>query len=1342
MVAPPHRRHLRISGDDALMATLALAAAGAAVGNALLPAGVSVLGATLSGATIGTQIGALAGSFIDRALFAPSGQTRSVEGPRLASLHVTASTEGAPIPRIYGRVRSGGQIVWATDFEEQVVTTTTEVGGGGGGKGGGGGGGGATTETTEYRYYANFAVALCEGEIGGVGRMWADGHELDLGQYVHRVYPGSETQAPDSLIAAREGAGNAPAYRGVAYIVFERMPLAEFGNRVPQLSFEVLRPVDDFNDEVRGVVLIPGSGEFVYAKDAVARVAGGGFSVAENVSTRQGGSDWSVSLDQLDAALPNAESVSLIVSWFGTDLRAGVCEIVPAVDRADKTTTPITWSVAGVERGAARVVSQHEGRPAYGGTPDDSTVVAAIRDLDARGKRVTLTPFVLMDIPDGNTLVDPYTGGASQPAYPWRGRITVSPAAGQPGSPDKTAAAAAQIAAFLGTAAPGDFALAGDTVVYSGPAEWSYRRFVLHYAWLAKAAGNVDAFVIGTELRGLTQVRSSASAYPFVAGLVQLAADVKSVLGPGVKVAYAADWSEYFGHQPQDGTGDVHFHLDPLWASASIDAIGIDLYWPLADWREGREHLDYLAGARSTYDLGYLKGNIAAGEGYDWYYASAADRDAQVRTPITDGTGKPWVFRFKDIRNWWLSQHYDRPGGVEQATPTAWVPQAKPFWIMEIGCPAVDKGANQPNAFVDPKSSESTLPYFSRGVRDDLIQRRYLEAFHSAFDPDHAGYIAGANPVSSVYGARMLALDRIHVYAWDARPFPTFPADQEAWGDAANWRLGHWLNGRLASASLERLVSQLLTDFGFTDFDAGALTGTVPGFIVERIMSARDALQPLELAYFFDALESGAAIRFRHRGADAVVASLGDDDLVEAKPTAPLKTLTRGQETELPGTAKITHIAGGQDYRQAVAEARRLTGGSTRVAQAELPVVLEGFQAEAIAEAFLFEAWASRERAQLTLPPSLIALEPGDVVELDVDGAGRLYRITEIGERGAREIEALSIDPEVYGLSRTREREGRGGEGDFLGQPLAVFLDLPLLRGDEPAEAGYVAAIQTPWPGGVAFYRSPEATGYTLKAIATAPAVIGSTLDALPAGPEWRIDYAHTVRVLIEGGELTSVTRVQMLAGQNVAALETAPGMWEILQFETATLVAPRTYALSGLLRGQAGSEWAMAGVLPAGARFVLLDGAVARVGLTIDEVGLPYTWKVGPSRRAIGDPSYLTVAHSFRGEGLKPLSPAHVRGTRNGAGDLALTWLRRTRSGGDTWETADVPVAEGSERYEVDVLDGASVKRTIAVAAPAAGYTAAEQVADFGSVQSAVTVRVHQLSDVVGRGTGRTTVV
>ena len=1311
------------------MATLALAAVGSAAGRALLPSGLTVLGATIGGATIGSQIGALAGSFVDQALFGVSGQSRPFAGPRLSDLRVTASTEGAPIPRVYGRSRIGGQVIWATDFEEEVVTS--KVGGGGKGVGGG-----SAAKQIEYRYYANFAVGLAEGEISGIGRVWGDGQELDLGSVTWRLYTGREDQQPDSLISAREGADDAPAYRGLAYIVFERMPLAPYGNRLPQLSFEVFRAVDDFHRSIRGVVLIPGSGEFVYASDEVTRREVNGTQVAENVHTRQGGTDWTVSIDQLQASLPNAGSVSLVTSWFGTDLRAGICQIRPGVEIANKKTKPLTWSVAGLSRSQAQVVSRHEGRPAYGGTPSDETVIAAIHDLKARGLSTTLTPFILMDIPEGNALPDPYEAGApGQPAYPWRGRITLDVAPGQPGSSDKTAAAAEEIARFVGTAAVGHFAIIGGKVAYFGPQEWSYRRFILHHAWLAKAAGGVDAFVIGTEMRGLTQVRSAQQTYPFVAALAQLAADVKAVLGAETKVTYAADWSEYFGHQPQDGSGDVCFNLDPLWASPAIDAIGIDLYWPLSDWREGHDHADAIAGVRSIYDLDYLKSNIAGGEGYDWYYASAADRVSQVRTPITDGEGKPWVFRYKDLKSWWLNPHFDRLGGIEQVAATDWVPQSKPVWFMEIGCPAVDKGANQPNVFVDPKSAETALPYHSNGQRDDFMQRRYLQALIEGFDLAHPAALPEANPVSELYGAPMVDPARIYVYAWDARPHPVFPADVKTWGDGDNWHRGHWITGRIANAPVSDLVKQILADSGFASYEASALTGILPGYTIDRLMAPREALQPLELAFFFDAVESGEKIVFRPRGAGAQALDLTLDDLVEDRPNASLLRLTRGQETELPGSAKIIYASAANEYRQAVAEARRLAGASGRVAQADLALVLDAEQAAAIADAWLFESWAARERASFILPPSKLAVEPSDAVRISDDGRSRLLRVTEVGDRGACEIEALSIDPALYALGEGPARAARTAPPAPSGQPLGLFLDLPLLRGDEPEHAGYFAASQIPWPRGVALFRSPAETGFSLQAVAAASAVTGELMDALSPGPVGVFDRATRIRVQLDSGELASAEPIQVLAGANTAAIRNADGEWEVLQYQAATLIAPGSYELSGLLRGQAGSEGAMSTEVPPGSPFVVITEALARVDLLPGEIGLAFNWRFGPADRDLGHPSYVLQQHAFRGVGLRPLSPVHLRGVRNESGDLELSWIRRTRVGGDSWESTEVPLAEGDERYEIDIFDDGMVKRTLLATASTVTYSAAQQAEDFGSLPTVVTVRAYQLSSVWGRG-------
>jgi hypothetical protein len=204
-------------------------------------------------------------------------------------------------------------------------------------------------------------------------------------------------------------------------------------------------------------------------------------------------------------------------------------------------------------------------------------------------------------------------------------------------------------------------------VAYSGPDEWRFRRHILHYAHLAQAAGGVDGFIIGSELVSLTRVRSASGVYPAAAQLCGLAADVRAVLGGSAKIAYAADWTEYGAHVLAGGA-ELRFPLDPLWAHPAIDAVGIDFYPPIADWRDGTDHAD-AAEARGAHDLDYLRARIAAGEAFDWFYASEADRRAQTRTAINDGAySKPWVFRAKDLAGWWSNPHVERGDRVGAAS--------------------------------------------------------------------------------------------------------------------------------------------------------------------------------------------------------------------------------------------------------------------------------------------------------------------------------------------------------------------------------------------------------------------------------------------------------------------------------------------------------------------------------------------------------------------------------------------------------------------------------------------------------------------------------------------------
>lgn len=184
---------------------------------------LSTVGTALGG-PVGAAIGALIGQSIDQELLGPS-----TRGPRVGDLSVQTSTYGTQIPRIYGRMRVAGSIVWATDLTEGSATS--------GVKG---------QPDTVYSYLVSFAVALSSRPVSAIGRIWADGKLIRGGDgvftvnTVFRFHDGSEDQAVDPLIGSIEGLTATPAYRGHALAVFENLELAEFGNRIPFLTFEIV----------------------------------------------------------------------------------------------------------------------------------------------------------------------------------------------------------------------------------------------------------------------------------------------------------------------------------------------------------------------------------------------------------------------------------------------------------------------------------------------------------------------------------------------------------------------------------------------------------------------------------------------------------------------------------------------------------------------------------------------------------------------------------------------------------------------------------------------------------------------------------------------------------------------------------------------------------------------------------------------------------------------------------------------------------------------------------------------------------------------------------------------
>ena len=967
---------------------------------------------------------------------------------------------------------------------------------------------------------------------------------------------------------------------------------------------------------MRGVNIIPASGEFVYATSIVRERRFPGIETPLNMNNVIGDADFSVSLDQMGQDLPGVTDAALTVAWFGTDLRAGSCRTAPGIEIRDRATVPYAWTVGGVDRGSAHLLSQTNGRPNFGGTPADQAVIEGIQALKAAGLTVTLSPFPMLDIPGGNGLPDPY-GAAEQAAFPWRGRLTVVQ--------DQTASARDEIASFVGE--DGGF---------------GFRHFILHHARLAVRAGGVEAILIGSEMVGLTRVRDAEGRFPFVEALIEIAHEVRTIVGPEVAISYAADWTEYGAYVPGDGSGDVLFPIDPLWACEPIDFVGLDWYPPLSDWRDGGDHLDIAAGYERIEDAAYLQQNLAGGEAFDWFYATDDDRIAQVRTPIEDGAhGEPWVFRQKDIANWWGLAHHQRMAGVRVTSPTAWVPQSKPIRLIELGVPAVDKGTNAPNVFFDPKSSESALPRHSNGGRDDLLQRRALA-------------------VANEFWRTQPMIEQVLNWAWDGRPWPDFPSRDEVWSDGPNWQYGHWLNGRSGLIDLSELVGDLAAQADIS-LDARALNGAVDGYLLDTVTSLNRALSPLTGAYEFSIKETDAGLQAEHEGAVAVV-ELSPEHTIEATYAA-----TRNLLDKQPSGVTLQYISGDGSYQPAVIEARTLHPGSDLKIGLTYPIVLGAGRARVLAERRLAQILETDGRG-LALPPGeALGLEVLDRVALD----GRHWIVQRLEEHGLQRH--LNLRPALTASSPVRSvtPPSAGAAAVLAAEPIFRIVDGPVLDHLDGAALS-VAATGNAWIGSSTLKLGMAADGLSDVATLRRAAGLGRLAADFGAGPLGRWDAANVIELYMPGETLSSADENLVLSGRNRILIENDSG-WELLAWRDADLVDTDTWHLTGLMRGLAGSP-----VRPVlvGALVILADDRLVSLSLGRDDIGRTFI-----ARLDDGETSEFT----FNGNASLPWRVGHLRTVRSG-GTQQVSWTPRGSDFSNSWELTE---ASANLQYRVETYLG-----------------------------------------------------
>lgn len=650
-------------------------------------------------------------------------------------------------------------------------------------------------------------------------------------------------------------------------------------------------------------------------------------------------------------------------------------------------------------------------------------------------------------------------------------------------------------------------------------------------------------------------------------------------------------------------------------------------------------------------------------------------------------------------------------------------PQFDLAWADEFGCAAIDKGTNQPNRFLDPKSAESGIPKFSNGRRDDLIQAQYLRATMDYWAED------GRNPQSDQYDGPMLDMARAHAWAWDARVWPAFPNDRERWSDGENWARGHWITGRLDAQPLDLVVSEICEEAGITDYDVSKLFGLVRGHVSAQTQSARARLQPLMLAYGFHAVERDGKLVFLpipqepEKVIEAVLTARNDEGeggFIHA----------RAPEAETVGRLRIGYTEAEGSYEEKVAEAVYPGDGADQVNDVDLPLALTSAEGQGMAERWLAEGRVAQDTLRFALPPSERALGAGALIATE---DGHTWRVDRVEDRGFRQLEAVRVEPSTSFPSD--EVEEAASFAAFV-PPLPVtpvFLDLPLLTGDEVEHAPHLAVAADPWPGSAAVYSAPGPDGFALNRLVERPAVVGTLLQPLHRQEPGIWDRSGAVQIRLETGSLSSAELSAVLAGGNAAAIGSGEDdIWEVMQFAEATLVGADTWEIAMRLRGQQGTDAVIPDVWPEGSLFVLLDGAVGQVDLASSARGLERYWRVGPSRRSVDDPSYVEKVVAFQGNGLRPYSPAHLRSTRSGTA-RNINWIRRSRVDADSWDGTDVPLGEASEQYILRIADAQTIRREEVLTAPAFTYTDAMRASD-GTLAN-YSIEVAQVSERFGAG-------
>jgi hypothetical protein len=565
-------------------------------------------------------------------------------------------------------------------------------------------------------------------------------------------------------------------------------------------------------------------------------------------------------------------------------------------------------------------------------------------------------------------------------------------------------------------------------------------------------------------------------------------------------------------------------------------------------------------------------------------------------------------------------------------------------------------------------------------------------------------------------------------------PAPTFKTSSIYADGAVAWVvMGGYLYGftRAANLSIDVTLADVVSDIcesaglEAADIDVTELESTiVRGYLRTPRMSARAAIEPLMVAYAFDAVESDLQIKFVMRHATPSV-TMEDDDLGAGNggPAEYLVESERAQESELPLSIDVSYAAADAEYQIGTQSFKRQASETVDVQSIRLALALEDQEASEIAARMVYELWIARNTRKWTTTVAFAEYEPTDVATIEGENASYVVRV--IGKTEGGNLiawDGVDVDAAAFNPTNTATTIPSSGQTVTLpGITQAIAADLPPLVETHFGMTGYYAAgagFRTTWPGAQLFRKPLGSSVWAPEIALLTPATMGGTMDALGAhgfsGPGgfrnyagYYPDHCNTLTVGLTYGSLASCTDEEFLNFQNVALVGN-----EIIAFRDVEDLGDGQYLISCLLRGLGGTEW-FASLEPAtydstsyidpttglavthdvetvqghrtGDRFLVLDAATVQhfstESLSARVEGVVRAVTAGATLAQTGqsnlDQTYASIVQPH---------PTHLSAALNAAGSMVLDFAPRTFVDGEWADGGDVWLDPTHKEYIVEV--------------------------------------------------------